>query len=155
MSTKASDAVPAADASREEVAAWNAAVLDEYRAGAGRVGGVLTGMDLLLLTTTGARSGLPRTILTAYFRDDDRYLLVASNFGKPHHPAWYHNVVATPEVTVQVDGEQFAAHAVALDSAERDRAFDTVTARYPFYAAYQNGVTRTIPVVALTRTEQA
>ncbi|ONI85167.1 hypothetical protein ALI22I_30830 [Saccharothrix sp. ALI-22-I] len=129
--------------------------MKEYQANAGRVGGALTGMDLLLLTTTGARSGKPRTILTVYFPDHDRYLLVASNFGKPHHPGWYHNLVSTPEVTVQVGGEQFAAHAVVLDGAERDHAFDRVTARYPFYAAYQDGVTRTIPVVALTRTDQA
>ncbi|MFD0205180.1 MULTISPECIES: nitroreductase family deazaflavin-dependent oxidoreductase [Saccharothrix] len=150
MSAKASDAVPSADASREEVHAWNAAILGEYRAGAGRVGGVLTGMDLLLLTTTGARTGRPRTAPITYFRDGARYLLVASNFGKPHHPDWYRNLVAKPEVTVQVDGVRSAARAVVLEGAERDRAFDAVSAQYPFYAAYQDGVTRTIPVVALT-----
>lgn len=154
MSSRASGRVPPADAPPEEVHAWNAGILEEYRANAGRVGGVLAGMDLLLLTTTGARSGEPRTTLITYFRDGDRYLLVASNFGKPHHPAWYHNLVATPEVTVEVDGERFAARAVVLDAAERDRAFDAVAARYPFYAAYQAGVTRTIPVVALTRADR-
>ncbi len=154
MSSKAGDAVPSPDASHDEVVAWNAAVLEEYRANGGRVGGVLTGMDLLLLTTTGARSGEPRTILTVYLPDGDRYLLVASNFGKPRHPGWYHNLVSTPDVTVEVDGERFAARAVVLDGAERERAFATVTARYPFYAAYQDGVARTIPVVALTRADQ-
>ncbi|MCC8250429.1 nitroreductase family deazaflavin-dependent oxidoreductase [Saccharothrix luteola] len=155
MSTKASEKVPAPDASREEVFAWNAAVLEEYRANGGRVGGAMAGMDLLLLTTTGARSGKPRSILTLYYGDGDRYLVVASNFGKPRHPDWYHNLVSTPEVTVEVAGEQFAAHAVVLDGAERDQAFDTVAGRYPFYAGYQAGVTRTIPVVALIRADRA
>lgn len=155
MSAKAGDRVPSADASREEVLAWNAAVLEEYRAEGGRVGGVMTGMDLLLLTTTGARSGKPRSILTLYFRDGDRYLVVASNFGKPHHPAWFHNLVATPEVTVEVEGDEFPAEAVVLDAAERDRAFDAVVGRYPFYAGYQDGVTRTIPVVALIPADRA
>ncbi|KOX34238.1 hypothetical protein ADK67_04365 [Saccharothrix sp. NRRL B-16348] len=129
--------------------------MEEYRAEGGRVGGVMTGMDLLLLTTTGARSGKPRSILTLYFRDGDRYLVVASNFGKPHHPAWFHNLVATPEVTVEVEGDEFPAEAVVLDAAERYRAFDAVVGRYPFYAGYQDGVTRTIPVVALTRADRA
>ncbi|MFI9006092.1 nitroreductase family deazaflavin-dependent oxidoreductase [Actinosynnema sp. NPDC053489] len=150
-SAKASDRVPGADASREEVRAWNAAILEEYRTGGGRVGGVLTGMDLLLLTTSGARSGEPRTTPITCFRDGDRYLVVASNYGKPRHPDWYHNAVATPEVAVEVGGERFAARATVLDGAERDRAFDAVVARYPFYARYQAGVTRTIPVIALTR----
>lgn len=155
MSNKASDKVPSPDASREEVHAWNAAVLEEYRANGGRVGGAMTGMDLLLLTTTGARSGKPRSILTLYYPDGDRYLVVASNFGKPHHPDWYHNLVATPEVAVEVEGERFPARAVVLDGADRDHAFDAVIARYPFYAGYQAGVTRTIPVVALTRADRA
>lgn len=155
MSIKASEKVPAPDASREEVFAWNAAVLEEYRANGGRVGGAMAGMDLLLLTTTGARSGKPRSILTLHHRDGDRYLVVASNFGKPRHPDWYHNLVSTPEVTVEVEGERFAADAVVLDGAERDRAFETVARRYPFYAGYQAGVTRTIPVVALTRADRA
>ncbi|WP_367127470.1 nitroreductase family deazaflavin-dependent oxidoreductase [Saccharothrix sp. HUAS TT1] len=150
MSAKASDSVPNADASRDEIVAWNAAVLEEYRAGAGRVGGAMDGMDLLLLTTTGARSGLPRTILITYFRDGDRYLLVASNYGRPRHPDWYHNLLSTPEVAVEVGGERITARATVLDAAERDRAFAGVVARYPFYADYQAGVARTIPVVALT-----
>ncbi|MFD7657389.1 nitroreductase family deazaflavin-dependent oxidoreductase [Actinosynnema sp. NPDC059797] len=154
MGTRASDAVPPPGASREEVLAWNEAVLEEYRANGGRVGGVLSGMDLLVLTTTGARAGRPRTTPITCFRDGDRYLLVASNFGKPRHPDWYHNLVAAPEATAELGGERFAVRAVVLDGAERDRAFRAVADRYPFYAAYQAGVTRTIPVVALTRTDE-
>ncbi|MEO6084606.1 MAG: nitroreductase family deazaflavin-dependent oxidoreductase [Umezawaea sp.] len=124
-------------------------VIEEFRSNGGRVGGPFEGADLVLLTTTGARSGRGHTVPLGYVRDGDRLLVVGSAGGSPHHPAWYHNVLAHPDVTVERGAEVFTAHAVPAAGAERDRLFELVAAVAPGYADYQRNTTRTIPVVVL------
>lgn len=147
---KASDAVPAGTASPEEIRAWNRGIQDEFRANAGKVGGVFKGADMALLTTTGARSGRPATTPITYYRDGDRILLVASNFGRDKHPAWYHNVRATPAATLEIGTDVLTAHATVAEGDERDRLFAHVVTLQPGYAEYQKNTGRLIPVVAFT-----
>jgi deazaflavin-dependent oxidoreductase (nitroreductase family) len=106
---------------------------------------------LLLLTTTGARTGRPRTTPLAYRRVDGRLYVVASSGGRPANPGWYYNLRAHPDVTVELGGERFAATATVLDGAERDRVFQAIAAQAPDAARFQAQVARTIPVVALER----
>jgi deazaflavin-dependent oxidoreductase (nitroreductase family) len=129
-----------------DMKAHNRKVIEEYRANKGA-----GGRPLLLLTTTGARTGEPRTTPMMYVPDGDRLLVIASNAGAPKHPDWYHNVVANPDVTVEVDAEEYGATAQVPSGAERDRLFAGIVAKYPFFADHQAGVTRTIPVVVLVR----
>ncbi len=133
----------------------NRPVVEEFRANGGRVGGPFEGADLLLLTTTGARSGREQTSPLGYFRDGDRLLVVASAAGAPRHPAWYHNLLAHPLVTVEVGTETFEAVAVPLEGDARDRAFAEIVRRAPGYGEYQARTGRTIPVVALERSYAA
>lgn len=126
-------------------------IIEEFRANGGRVGGPFEGADLVLLTTTGARSGREHTVPLGYVRDGDRLLVVGSAGGAPRHPAWYHNVLAHPGVTVERGSELFAARAVPAAGRERDRLFDLVVAAAPGYADYQRATTRTLPVVVLER----
>jgi F420H(2)-dependent quinone reductase len=130
-----------------DVRAHNARLIDEFRANGRRLGD----RPLLLLNTTGARSGKPRTTPMMYVVVNDRLLVIASNAGAPRHPDWFRNLVMDPHVTVEHDGEVFAAIAVVATGAERYRLFDEVSRRYPFFADHQAGVTRQIPVVALDR----
>ncbi|MEU4081820.1 nitroreductase family deazaflavin-dependent oxidoreductase [Streptomyces venezuelae] len=139
---------------------FNQRVIAEFRANGGRVGGMFEGAALLLLTTTGARSGRGRTNPVGYVRDGARLLVFASNAGGPEHPAWFHNLRADPHVTVELgtpEGtvERFAATAVVTAGEERDRLYAEQAARDPAFAAYQAGTDRTIPVVALHRVDLA
>jgi deazaflavin-dependent oxidoreductase (nitroreductase family) len=128
----------------------NRRVIEQFRAG-----GEVDGMHrerLVLLTTTGRRSGEPRTTPMMFHRDGDRILVIASNIGAPRHPDWYLNLVADPEVTVEVGDESGAARrAVArtLEGAERETVSEMLKATYPFFAEHERTTTRTIPVVAL------
>jgi deazaflavin-dependent oxidoreductase (nitroreductase family) len=131
----------------EDVKAYNAKLIEEFRAR----GGVEPGRQLLLLTTIGARSGEPRTTPMMFIPDGDRLLVIASNAGAPRDPDWFRNLVAHPEVTVEVTGDTYQATAVVPTGAERDRLFADVVAQYPFFADHQAKITRTIPVVALER----
>jgi len=130
---------------------WNNAVIAEFRANAGKVGGQFEGAPVLLLTTTGAKSGLPRTNPLMYLDDGDRLLVFASKGGAPEDPDWYRNLFANPEATVEVGTETFAAKAVVITGAERDRLYARQAERYPQFAEYQAKAARTIPVVALDR----
>jgi deazaflavin-dependent oxidoreductase (nitroreductase family) len=114
----------------------------------------LPGRPLLLLTTTGARTGAVRTNPMMFVRLDDRLLVIASSAGAARHPDWYHNLVADPAVTVEVDGEEYAATARPTEGADRDALFARIAEKYPFFAAHQAGVDRTIPVVELIRTAE-
>ncbi|GAA2643633.1 nitroreductase/quinone reductase family protein [Dactylosporangium fulvum] len=129
----------------------NQQVIDEFRANGGRMGGMFEGTDLLLLTTTGARSGRPRTSPVGYAHDGDRLLIFGSNAGLPAHPAWFHNLLADPRVTVELGTETFEARAVPVTGPERDRLYAEQGRRIPAYAAYQERTARVIPVVALHR----
>ncbi|MHA4779469.1 nitroreductase family deazaflavin-dependent oxidoreductase [Streptomyces sp. MSC1_001] len=137
---------------------FNQQVIEEFRANGGRVGGMFEGASLLLLTTTGARSGRARTNPAVYVRDGARLLVFASNAGGPKHPAWFHNLSADPHVTVELgtpEGtvERFAATAVVTEGAERDRLYAGQADRDPGFAAYQAATDRLIPVVALHRVD--
>ncbi len=89
----------------------NKAVIDEFRANEGKIGGHFEEMTLLLLHTKGAKSGEPRLNPVAYLAESEKYIIIASKGGAPTNPAWYHNIVAYPEVTVEVGAEKFQAHA--------------------------------------------
>ncbi|MGW4036119.1 nitroreductase/quinone reductase family protein [Streptomyces sp. NPDC004778] len=120
-------------------------VIAEFRANAGKVGGPFEGTDLLLLTTTGARSGKPRTTPLGYVRDGHRLLLVASHLGAPLHP----DLLAHPSVRVELGGEEFDSLAVPAEGALRDELFARVVAEAPGYAEYQDATARVLPVVVL------
>jgi len=130
---------------------FNRKLIEEYRANGGKVTGPFAKAPLLLLTTTGAKSGKERTIPIVYTRDGDRYVIIASKGGMPTNPDWYHNLVANPEVTVEVGTESYQAHATALQGDERDRLYAEQSRRYPGFAEYQRNTSRVIPVVALVR----
>ena len=134
--------------SREE---RNRRVIEEFRGNAGKVGGPFAGREMIILHTRGARSGQPRVTPLVYLPQGDRYLIVASMGGAPTNPAWYHNLVANPDVTVEVGTEKFDARATVLKGAERDRAFAAVVDKMAFFGDYQKKTTRTIPVISLER----
>jgi deazaflavin-dependent oxidoreductase (nitroreductase family) len=104
-----------------------------------------------LLTTTGRRSGTPRTTPVIYGRDGDRYLVVASRGGASAHPDWYENLVAQPEVWVQVMADRFKARACTATGAEKPKLWKTMTAISPLYEEYQARTTREFPVVIIER----
>ena len=133
--------------------AFNDELIAYYRKNRGVISeGPFTGRDLLLLTTTGATSGQPRTHPLAYTRDGDRYLIIASKGGAPTHPAWYHNLRNHPAVTVEVGPEKFRAKAIAHPSGpERRRLFDQMASVLPGFKEYEAKTSRQIPVVLLER----
>ena len=133
----------------------NRAVIEEFRSSRGKVSAHPMGSSLLLLSTTGAKTGQRRTNPLAYLQDGDRWLVFASKGGGPTNPDWFHNLVANPVVTVEVDTEVFDANAVALGGEERDRLFARQAELHPQFADYQRNTKRTIPVVALTRRSSA
>jgi deazaflavin-dependent oxidoreductase (nitroreductase family) len=129
----------------------NRKIIEEFRANGGTVGGMFEGADLLLLTSTGARTGAPRTTPLGYMADGDRLLVFASNAGGPDDPAWYHNVRADPRVTAEVGTETFDAVALPVEGGERDRLYARRGELVPAYADYQRMTSRVIPVVAVHR----
>ncbi len=132
----------------------NREVIDEFRANTGRVMAALGGMfkdaKLLLLTTTGARSGRPSTSPTVYAEDAGRLIIFASNAGRPRSPDWLHNLRANPTVTVEIGDTRYDAIATEITGAERDRLYDEQATRDPAFATYQQHTARVIQVVALT-----
>ena len=137
----------------DELNDLNAQIIAEFRANGGRVGGRFEGATLLLLHTTGARSGKKRVNPLVCAADGDRLLVFASKAGAPTHPDWYHNLVANPRVTVEVGEETYAATASTLEGEERDRIYAIQAARSPIFAEYQQKAgDRAIPIVALHRT---
>ncbi|MEV0203203.1 nitroreductase/quinone reductase family protein [Nonomuraea sp. NPDC050691] len=128
---------------------FNQQVIEEFRANGGRVGGPFEGGRLLLLTTTGARTGAPHTTPLAYLPDGERVLVIASAGGSPRHPHWYLNLLADPRVTLENGVFTYQAKAVVLEGAERDAAFARAVETDPGWAAYESSSGRTLPVVAL------
>ncbi|WP_328439959.1 nitroreductase/quinone reductase family protein [Streptomyces sp. NBC_00457] len=134
---------------------FNQQIIDEFRANHGAVGGYFEGARLLLLTTTGARTGAPHTTPLGYLPDGaERVLVIASAGGSSRHPAWYHNLRANPQVTVESGAFTYPARAVVLAGEERDQAFARAVEAEPGWAAYQEKAGRVIPVVALYEIEQ-
>jgi deazaflavin-dependent oxidoreductase (nitroreductase family) len=129
----------------------NQAIIDEFRANDGKVGGPFAGRTLLLLHTVGAKSGQPRVNPVAYIRDGDRLVIIASKGGAPTNPAWYYNLVAHPLVTVEVGTEQFQVRATIAAEPERTRLYGAMVAVMPGFAEYQRKTARAIPVIVLTR----
>jgi deazaflavin-dependent oxidoreductase (nitroreductase family) len=128
---------------------FNAGVIDEFRANAGRVGGMFEGMLLLLLHHTGARSGAERVNPLAYLDDDGRYVIFASKGGAPTNPDWYHNLKAHPRTTVEIGGDTIEVVASEATGSERDRLFRTQSERTPQFAEYEAKTDRVIPVIVL------
>ena len=133
---------------------FNTAIIDEFRANSGKVSGGFAGAPMILVTHTGAKSGVERTTPLVYSRDGDRLVIIASMGGAPNNPAWFHNIKANPRVGVEVGDESFVADAEILtDGPERQRLFDQQAALMPNFNDYQERTDRTIPVVVLTRAE--
>ncbi|MGO9197522.1 MAG: nitroreductase family deazaflavin-dependent oxidoreductase [Acidimicrobiales bacterium] len=130
---------------------WNTKVIEEFRANEGKVGGPFAGAPVLLLHTTGAKSGKERVNPMMYLDLDGRLFVFASKAGAPTNPDWYHNLVANPDVTVELGTERFGARAAPLEGDERTRVFDEHASRYHGFREYQDGTDRVIPVVELTR----
>jgi len=137
--------------SRPDMNAWNRQIMEEFHANAGKVGGPFEGIPLLLLTTTGARSGQRRKTPVGYMPDGDRLVIFATRGGLPTNPGWYYNLLAHPEATVEVGTETFEVTAVVLTGEERDRLYARQVERAPVFAEYQAKTTRKIPVIALHR----
>jgi deazaflavin-dependent oxidoreductase (nitroreductase family) len=130
---------------------WNARIIKEFRTNEGRVGGPFQGAPLLLLTTTGARSGKTRINPLMYLRDGDRLVVFGSKGGAPTNPDWFHNVVANPDASVEVGTERFPVQAIVATGDERDELFAEQAKRYPQFAEYAAKTERTIPVIVLER----
>ncbi|MFB7939179.1 nitroreductase/quinone reductase family protein [Streptomyces sp. NPDC056049] len=130
---------------------FNVQIIEEFRTRAGRLGGPFEGWVLLLLTTTGARSGREHTTPLGFVEDGDRLLVVGSAGGSDRHPDWYRNILRNPTVTVELGADTWQATAVAATGAERDALFAKAVAAAPGYADYQRATGRVLPVVVLHR----
>ena len=126
---------------------FNRKLIGDFRATGGRMSGPMEGRSLLLLTTTGARSGEARTTVLGYGREGDRYVVIASGNGAPAHPAWYRNLLADPRANLEVGPEKFAVRARTAAPSEREHLARTV----PYLAQQQGLTSREIPLVVLER----
>jgi len=132
-----------------EVNDRNKKIIDEFRANDGKVGGNFEGKTLLLLHTKGAKSGQERINPTAYVRDGDRLVVIASKGGAPTNPDWYYNAVANPQVSVEVGTEKFQARASVAEEPERTRLYEKMIEMMPGFDDYRRKTTRVIPVIVL------
>lgn len=129
---------------------FNQQVIQEFRANAGRVGGMFEGAPMLLLHHQGAKSGVDRVTPLVYLPDGDRYVIFASKAGAPEHPAWYHNLMAHPDTSIEVSAEVVQVTASEAHGEERQRLFDAQVAVMPNFGEYQQKTTRQIPAIVLT-----
>lgn len=146
--------MPAGQQQTPPAQGFNQRIIDEFRANGGIVGGMFQGTPLILITTEGRHSHRPRTSPVTYLRDGGRYLIFGSNLGRPAHPGWYHNLLASPQVTMEIgagDGHirTLSAVAAVLHGTERDRLYERQSVISPAFAGYQEKTSRTIPVIAL------
>lgn len=130
---------------------WNQQMIEEFRRNNGKVSGRFANVPMLLLTTTGAKTGRPHTTPLTYLPDGDRLVVFATKGGAPTNPDWYHNLLAHPEVVVEIPNETFDAKAIIINGAERDSLYARQGAANPAFADYQARTTRKIPVVELQR----
>ena len=130
---------------------WDRQIIATFRANSGSVGGQFAGTPLLLLTTTGARSGEQRISPLAYLSEGGHIYVFAGNRGAPTNPGWYHNLVAHPDVMVEVGAEKFEARAIIVDSVEAERLGRIQLQKIPALAELQAKITRKVPVVLLER----
>ena len=132
--------------------AFTKALIEDMRAHGGRpASGPMAGKPLMILKTTGAKTGQPRTAIVTYHKDGDRYVIAASKSGAPTNPAWYHNLLANPEATVEVGNQTFKARATDTDGAERDRLWNEHVAVLPEFGEYPKKSNRRIPVLVLEK----
>ncbi len=129
---------------------FNQTVIDEFRANGGETTGPFAGAPLLLLTSTGAKSGEPRTSPVVHTRDGDRYIIIASKAGAPTNPSWYHNLIANRRATIEIGTETIQVDAAPAAGDERTRLYDAQAAVMPNFAEYATLTTREIPVLVLT-----
>lgn len=130
---------------------FNRQIIDEFRSNGGKVGGQFEGAPLLLLHTTGAKSGAERVNPMMYQQVGDELAVFASKAGAPTNPDWYHNLVATPRATVEVGHDTYEVESRVAAGQERTRIWEAQKAAYPGFADYESATTRTIPVVILRR----
>ena len=131
--------------------AFNQSVIEEFRANEGKVGGMFAGAPMILITHKGAKSGKEYTSPLVYTRDADNVVIIASKGGAPEDPQWFRNLVANPDVTVEIGTERYAGHARVAAGAERDRLFRAQADRMPNFDEYASKTSRTIPVVVIER----
>jgi deazaflavin-dependent oxidoreductase (nitroreductase family) len=131
----------------------NQLVIDEFRSADGVVGGDFAGVPLLLLTTTGARSGERRTMPLTFLRDGARLVVFGANGGRENRPGWYYNLLADPSATVEVGSEAFLVTARVTEGAEREQLWARQLPHTPYFADFQERAERPIPVIALTRVD--
>jgi deazaflavin-dependent oxidoreductase (nitroreductase family) len=130
---------------------WNKKIVQEFRENAGVVGGHFTGHPLLLLHSTGAKSGKERVNPVAAFEDGETLFIIASKSGAPTNPAWYHNLVTNPVVEVEYGTESFQAKAAVAPEPERSKLYDKAVSEFPTFGDYEEKCDRVIPVITLTR----
>jgi deazaflavin-dependent oxidoreductase (nitroreductase family) len=131
--------------------AFNASIVDEFRANGGKVGGPFEGATLLLLTTTGAKSGQPRLSPLAYLTIEDQMIIIGSKAGAPTNPAWVHNLRANPRAHIEVGATEYDVIARELPRDERDEVFVKVVALNPVFGEYQRNTERIIPLFELQK----
>ncbi|MEX2274735.1 MAG: nitroreductase family deazaflavin-dependent oxidoreductase [Actinomycetota bacterium] len=129
----------------------NQSIIDEFRANSGKVGGQFEGAPLLLLHTSGAKTGQSRVNPVMYQADDNRLAVFASKGGAPTNPDWYHNLLAHPRARVEVGDDAFDVVARVAEGKERERIWELQKERYPGFAGYEKNTDRQIPVVILER----
>lgn len=129
--------------------AWNKRVVEEFRANGGKAGGMLEGRPLLILHNIGARTGAPRINPLAYQKVEDGYAIFGTKGGSPTHPAWYHNLMANPEVRIELGAETFMVRARLTDGEERERIWTQQKIDLPMFADFEKKTSRQIPVIVL------
>lgn len=130
---------------------WNTGIIEEFRANAGKVGGPFEGKPLLILHSSGAKTGKEHVNPVVYTTDGDKLIVIASKGGAPTHPDWYYNLVANPLATVEVGTEKFQVRAEILPEPDRTRLYKQMITVMASFAEYEQKTTRVIPVFALTR----
>jgi deazaflavin-dependent oxidoreductase (nitroreductase family) len=139
--------IPSADFMKD----FNKSIVDEFRANDGKVGGQFAGANLLLLTTTGAKSGQPRLAPLAYFTIDGKLIIIGSKAGADTNPDWVHNLRANPAAHIEVGSDAYDVTGRELSKAERDGLFDKIVAAAPGFGEYQSKTSRVIPLFELQR----
>jgi deazaflavin-dependent oxidoreductase (nitroreductase family) len=130
---------------------WNKHIIEEFRANRGKLGGYFADVNVLLLHTRGAKSKKPHITPVVYLKDGGSYVIIAAKQGAPTNPDWYYNLLAHPDVILEVGTEQFKAHATVPERPERDRIFADAVKQLPRFGEDQKNTSRIIPVVLLQR----
>ena len=133
-----------------EASERNQKIINEFRENDGKVGGYFSNTELILLHTIGAKSGIERVNPAAVLRDGERLVVIASKGGAPDNPDWYYNIVAHPQITVELGTETFKVNAKIAEEPERTRLYDKMVAKNPNFESYRQKTTRKIPVIILT-----